>query len=44
MVIKNGRTNIKANYSGSSQSMESSAPVVIWNRSIATHNLVYGAT
>ena len=31
-----------ANYSGSSQSMESSAAVEIWHRSIAQHDLVYG--
>ena len=31
-----------ANFSGSSQSMESSAAVDIWKRSIEKHNLVYG--
>ena len=31
-----------ANFAGSSQSMESSAAVDIWNRSIAKHDLVYG--
>ena len=30
-----------ANFSGSSQSMESAAAVDIWKRSISTHNLVY---
>ena len=34
--------NCTANYSGSSQSMESSAAVEIWKRSIPNHNLVYG--
>ena len=31
-----------ANFSGSSQSMESSAAVEVWKRSIETHGLIYG--
>ena len=31
-----------ANFSGSSQSMESSAAVEVWNRSIERHDLIYG--
>ena len=31
-----------ANYKGTSQSMESSAAIEVWNRSIDTHNLAYG--
>ena len=36
------KNSCPANYSGTSQSMESSGAVVVWRRSIQTHNLVYG--
>ena len=36
------RTTCTSNYKGSSQAMETSAALEIWNRSIAKHHLVYG--
>ena len=45
MILRNlGQTPLQctANYKGSSQAMETSAALDIWNSSIAKHKLVYG--